>query len=50
MRPAQRLYARLGFTRLPARDFSPLPGVDLEVFTRALHHSSAHDPDARRAK
>ena len=27
--PAQRLYARLGFTRLPERDWSPVPGVNL---------------------
>lgn len=27
--PAQRLYQRLGFVRLPERDWSPLPGVNL---------------------
>jgi ribosomal protein S18 acetylase RimI-like enzyme len=27
--PAQRLYARLGFLRLPERDWSPVPGVNL---------------------
>lgn len=26
---AHRLYERLGFVRLPAKDWSPLPGVDL---------------------
>jgi ribosomal protein S18 acetylase RimI-like enzyme len=26
---AQRLYARLGFVRLPDRDWSPMPGVNL---------------------
>ncbi|WP_307803936.1 GNAT family N-acetyltransferase [Micromonospora echinofusca] len=26
---AQRIYARLGFTRTPERDWSPAPGVDL---------------------
>lgn len=26
---AQRLYARIGFTRLPERDWSPMPGVRL---------------------
>lgn len=26
---AQRLYQRLGFVRVPAKDWSPLPGVDL---------------------
>lgn len=28
-RPAQRLYARLGFARAPELDWSPAPGVDL---------------------
>jgi ribosomal protein S18 acetylase RimI-like enzyme len=32
MTAAHRLYARLGFTRLPARDWSPAPGVDLMVY------------------
>lgn len=27
--PAQRLYERRGFVRLPEKDWSPLPGVDL---------------------
>jgi ribosomal protein S18 acetylase RimI-like enzyme len=27
--PAQRLYQRLGFSRVPDRDWSPMPGVDL---------------------
>jgi ribosomal protein S18 acetylase RimI-like enzyme len=27
--PAHRLYARLGFVRLPERDWSPAPGIDL---------------------
>ncbi|MBX7265375.1 GNAT family N-acetyltransferase [Micromonospora sp. Llam7] len=27
--PAHRLYRRRGFVRVPARDWSPLPGVDL---------------------
>ena len=27
--PAHRLYARLGFVRIPERDWSPFPGVDL---------------------
>jgi ribosomal protein S18 acetylase RimI-like enzyme len=27
--PAQRLYARLGFERVPAKDWSPMPGVTL---------------------
>ena len=29
---AHRLYERLGFTRLPERDWSPLPGVDLMAY------------------
>jgi ribosomal protein S18 acetylase RimI-like enzyme len=33
--PAQRLYDRLGFVRVPERDWSPAPGVDL----LALHLS-----------
>jgi ribosomal protein S18 acetylase RimI-like enzyme len=36
MTTAHRLYERLGFTRLPERDWSPLPGVDLLVYARAL--------------
>lgn len=34
--PAQRLYARLGFVREPARDWSPLPGVELLALRRDL--------------
>ncbi|MCW2634753.1 MAG: GCN5-related N-acetyltransferase [Blastococcus sp.] len=33
MTAAQRLYRRLGFTRLPERDWNPVPGIDLLVFT-----------------
>jgi ribosomal protein S18 acetylase RimI-like enzyme len=36
MRAAHRLYERLGFTRLPERDWSPLPGVTLMVYTREI--------------
>jgi ribosomal protein S18 acetylase RimI-like enzyme len=36
MRAAQRLYAEAGFSRLPARDTSPAPGVDLLAFGRNL--------------
>jgi ribosomal protein S18 acetylase RimI-like enzyme len=32
MLTAHRLYRRLGFQRLPERDWSPLPGVDLVAF------------------
>jgi ribosomal protein S18 acetylase RimI-like enzyme len=36
MLAAQRLYERLGFTRLPERDWSPVPGIDLLVYVREL--------------
>jgi ribosomal protein S18 acetylase RimI-like enzyme/rhodanese-related sulfurtransferase len=36
MAAAHRLYERLGFTRLPQRDWSPLPGVDLLVYALDL--------------
>jgi len=36
MRAAHRIYARLGFTRAPERDWSPLPGVDLLAFAIPL--------------
>jgi ribosomal protein S18 acetylase RimI-like enzyme len=36
MTSAHRLYERLGFTRLPERDWSPLPGIDLLVYAREL--------------
>jgi len=36
MRSAHRLYERLGFTRLPERDWSPMPGTDLLVYSREL--------------
>jgi ribosomal protein S18 acetylase RimI-like enzyme len=32
MRAAHRIYERLGFRRVPERDWSPLPGVDLLAF------------------
>jgi len=32
MTAAHRLYEGLGFTRLPERDWSPLPGIDLLVY------------------
>lgn len=35
--PAQRLYARVGFTRTPDRDWTPVPGVTLF----ALHYDLA---------
>lgn len=36
MEAAHRLYERLGFTRLPERDWSPVPDVDLLVYARDL--------------
>jgi ribosomal protein S18 acetylase RimI-like enzyme len=36
MSAAHRLYERLGFRRLPGRDWSPLPGVDLRVYLLTL--------------
>ncbi|TWD75406.1 putative N-acetyltransferase YhbS [Kribbella amoyensis] len=36
MTTAHRIYERLGFTRLPERDWSPVPGVDLYAFTLDL--------------
>ncbi len=30
--PAQEIYRRMGFVRLPARDWSPGPGIDLRCF------------------
>jgi ribosomal protein S18 acetylase RimI-like enzyme len=36
MTTAHRLYERLGFTRLPERDWRPEPGVDLLVYSREL--------------
>jgi ribosomal protein S18 acetylase RimI-like enzyme len=37
MATAQRLYTKAGFRRLPARDVSPAPGVELLAFGRVLH-------------
>ena len=36
MTAAHRRYERLGFTRLPERDWSPLPGIDLMVYGLVL--------------
>jgi ribosomal protein S18 acetylase RimI-like enzyme len=36
MLAAHRLYERLGFTRLPERDWSPMPGVQLRVYALDL--------------
>lgn len=36
MTAAHRLYSRLGFTRLPERDWTPVPGIDLWVYALDL--------------
>jgi ribosomal protein S18 acetylase RimI-like enzyme len=36
MRAAHRIYRRLGFRRVPERDWSPVPGVDLLAFALTL--------------
>lgn len=36
MRAARRLYATAGFRRMPERDWSPVPGVTLLAYGRAL--------------
>jgi ribosomal protein S18 acetylase RimI-like enzyme len=36
MAAAHRLYTRLGFTRLPERDWAPRPGIDLLVYALEL--------------
>ena len=38
MHAAHRLYERLGFTRLPERDWSPVPGVELVAYSLPLRH------------
>ena len=36
MRAAHRVYERLGFVRMPERDWSPVPGVELQAFALSL--------------
>jgi ribosomal protein S18 acetylase RimI-like enzyme len=36
MTAAHRMYGRLGFVRIPERDWSPIPGVDLFAFALDL--------------
>jgi hypothetical protein len=36
MTTAHRIYERLGFTRLPERDWAPIPGLDLYAFALDL--------------
>jgi ribosomal protein S18 acetylase RimI-like enzyme len=40
MKAAHRVYERLGFTRAPERDWSPVEGVELVVFERYLTPTS----------
>ena len=45
MRAAHRIYERLGFRRVPERDWSPVPGVELLAFAlsfQARPASSVH--------
>ena len=35
MRAAQRLYTRLGFARMPQRDWEPVPGLRLLAYSRS---------------
>lgn len=41
MRAAHRLYESFGFRRLPDRDWSPVPGVQLLAFELPLVHADA---------
>jgi GNAT superfamily N-acetyltransferase len=40
---AHRFYERLGFERLPERDWSPRPGVSLHAYRREVPHVPAAD-------
>ncbi len=40
MTAAHRIYTRLGYARDPARDWSPLPGVELVAFCKVLSRAS----------
>ena len=40
MRAAHRIYAHLGFERVPARDWSPVPGVELLAFAISFNRST----------
>lgn len=39
MHPAHRLYTRLGFSRLPERDWQPVPGLQLVAFGRTAQRT-----------
>ena len=45
MRAAHRLYERTGFRRLPERDWSPRPGVQLLAYSLELDRLSADQPN-----
>jgi hypothetical protein len=36
MHTAHRLYERLGFSRLPERDWTPVPGITLRCYSLEL--------------
>jgi ribosomal protein S18 acetylase RimI-like enzyme len=36
MHTAHRLYRRLGFERLPERDWTPVPGIELHAYSIEL--------------
>lgn len=40
---ARSAYERLGFVAVPERDWSPQPGVDLQVMTRAVRSADGRD-------
>jgi len=42
-RPAHRLYERLGFARVPALDWTPVPGVDLIGYARAVPAAASRE-------
>jgi ribosomal protein S18 acetylase RimI-like enzyme len=44
MRAAHRLYERAGFRRLPDRDWSPRPGVQLLAYSLELDQLAADEP------
>jgi ribosomal protein S18 acetylase RimI-like enzyme len=46
MRAAHRLYERLGFARVPDRDWSPEPGVNLRVYAFELESGDGSMPGA----
>jgi len=46
-KPAHRLYERLGFVRVPERDWSPLPGVNLIALRRDLRAQRGGTPDTQ---